>query len=1305
LVFPLSLAQQRLWLLERLAGANPDGHLSCAFRVKGKLDAGALEAALGALVLRHGALRTGFAERGGELAQVVAPSLPVPLAAADLGGHAEGRRAAELARLVEEGRSAAFDLERGPLLRARLLRLGGEEQVFQLTAHPLICDDRSMALMARELSALYRAFSRGEPPPLPALAAQYGDYAAWQREWLRSGAAEPLLAYWTGRLADAPALELPTDKPRPAAQSFRGQSLRFSLPPALGEGLKALGRGEGASLSVTLLAAFNALLHRYSGQDDIVVGMPAAGRSRPEFEGVFGLFINPLALRTDLSGNPSFRELLARVRDATLAAFDHQDMPFEKLAESLPPQRGLGRNPLFHVWFVAQGADPAELRLDGLAVEPLPAREEAATFDLAVQVEETPRGDEITLAYAADLFEAETIARLAGHFQTLLEGVVARPQARLSELPLLTESERRQLLVDWNETATAFPQDRYLHELFEEQAARSPEAVAVVHEGQPLSYGGLNARANQLAHHLRGIGVGPEALVAICVERSLDMVVGLLGILKAGGAYVPLDPGYPRERLEFILEDSAPVALLTQGRFTALFGEAAASLPVIDLSAERPAWESQPETNPDRNSVGLTPENLANVLYTSGSTGKPKGVGARHRSLQNLLPWYIKEFAIARDDAILVATSHSYDLTQRNLFGPLLAGARLVLAGEPFDPRAVVKLVAKERVSMMNLTPSGFHALIDANADGELGGLRCVVLGGEPVQPSRLQQLPPPRPEFINGYGPTECTGVITCHRMSPDLAQYLNRPVPIGRPIANARVYLLDAHQQPVPIGVAGEIHIGGVPVGRGYLNRPALTAERFVRDPFAPEADARMYKTGDLARWLGDGTIEFLGRNDFQVKIRGYRIELGEIEAALREHPRLREAVASVYEPVPGDKRLAAYLVPQEGNQAPAPAELREFLKPKLPEFMIPSAFVLLDALPLTPNGKLDRKALPKPRPAGPADAHGTPRNETERQLAGLWQSLLGVERVGVEDNFFERGGHSLLAVRVVAEVKRLFDADIALGALYQSPTVAELAKLIDAGHPPPDGYSLVPIQTRGSRPALFAIHTLTFTDLFPYLGQDQPLYFLRYGMAARVADRPVPLPPLAELAAHYVLEMRKAQPQGPYYLMGYSFGGLVAYEMACQLQADGQRVAFLALMDTYLTEERRRLPVRQVIRKLGRQTLGGLRRLVKNKINFLLKARKNNTDFWPHLYMPAADHAARKGYKPKAYPGHVTLFKARDIEESMFYSYCHPEHAWIRLLGDGLEIQEIPGEHLSIFKEPHVRDLVAKLTACMDKALCGN
>ena len=1116
---------------------------------------------------------------------------------------------------------------------------------------------------------------------------------------------ERQLDYWKARLADAPTLELPTDKPRPAVQSFHGATQQFSLPLDLAEGLNALSRREGVTLFMTLVAAFQILLHRYSGQDDIVIGTPPAGRSRLELEGLIGFFVNNLVLRTDLSGNPSFRELLAQVREVALGAYTHQDIPFEKLVEALNPQRDLGRSPLFQVMFVLLSTSDNPLTLNAATVEPLPVDTGTTQFDLTLELSETPHGLTGRVEYATDLFETATIARLIGHFQTLLEGIVAHPEARLSELPLLTEPERQQLLVEWNNTAATFPRDKCIHELFEAQAAATPQAVAVVHEDSQLTYAELNAQANQLAHHLRELGVKPDVLVAICVERCLNMMVGLLAILKAGGAYVPLNPSYPVDLLATMLEDSAPIALLTQGRLVNLFAGMAKTLPVIDLEAEICCWANQPDTNLDIQKLGLNPKHLAYVIYTSGSTGKSKGVMIEHEGLCSMITDLRNRYEIGSDDRILQFAPISFDMSVEEIFVTLLAGAALVLRNDELISGASTfwALCEMKGVTVVNLPTLFWQQLAQDDQALIPRTIRLIIIGGDAVSGKVLAawfEGESYRPKLFNAYGPTETTVNATIHESSADSLSWQS----IGRPIANTRIYILDANNQPAPIGLVGELYIGGAGIARGYLNRPVLTAERFVVDLFTPEADKRMYRTGDLARWLVDGTIEFLGRNDFQVKIRDFRIELGEIETKLAGHPAVREVVVLAREDSEGDKRLVAYLVLKD-HFMPSVSELRDFLKKKMPEFMVPSAFVFLEALPITTNGKLDRKALPEPDQSRlDLDVDFiAPGNPIEKQLAEIWSNVLKIEPIGIRDNFFELGGHSLLAVRVIVEVNKLFKTDLSLGAIYQSPTVEELGIIISSGNQQPSWYSLVPIQVQGSRPPLFAIHTISLQDLPRHLGKDQPLYFLRYGMAAENNNRSVRLPQLEALASHYIEELQQVQPHGPYYLMGFSFGGVIAYEMACQLVANGHQVNFVGLLDTYLTQEKRLLPYHRIMHNFFRLRPSQLLARLKSKITDLTVPYKYGTDFWPHMYTSAPDIACYKDYQLKTYNGRVTLFQGWE-EESTLFSRTPPEQAWKKFLGDRLGVQQITGAHFDICKEPHVKILLEKLIACMDKAMNG-
>ncbi|MFI3156897.1 MAG: amino acid adenylation domain-containing protein, partial [Methylococcaceae bacterium] len=829
--------------------------------------------------------------------------------------------------------------------------------------------------------------------------------------------------------ANPPTLKLPTDRPRPAVQSFHGATRHFNLSSGLTGKLNTLSRHENVSLFITLLAAFHTLLHRYSGQDDIMTGTPARR--------------DTLALRTDLSNNPGFRDLLVQV-----GANANQDIPL-KPVETLHPQRDRSGNPLFQVMFELKNSLDNRRPLNEARAGFLQADSETILFDLGLELSEAADGLTGRLKYATDLFDVSTIDRLIGHFQTLLEGIVTQPEARLSELPLLTEAERRQLLVNWNDTAASFPDDKCIHELFEAQAAATPQAVAVIHEQNRITYAELNAQANRLAHHLCGLGVKPDTRVAICAERNLNMVVGLLAILKAGGAYVPLDPAYPKERLEFMLEDCSPLALLTQGRFESLFAGITSDLKVIDLEAEHPPWANRPGTNPDRSQQGLDPKHLAYVIYTSGSTGTPKGVMIEHRGLCNMITDLRNRYRIRAEDRILQFVAIAFDVSVQDIFSALLSGAALVLRSDEWIANAgkFWALCEQNKVSIVTLPTLFWQQLAQDEQAVIPATIRQIIIGGEAVNNKVLAawfERKSYRPKLFNEYGPTETTVNATIYQPLADSLSWQS----IGRPIANMRVYILDACRQPVPIGLTGELYIAGAGVARGYLNRPDLTAERFIADPFTTEAEARMYKTGDLARWLADGTLEFVGRNDFQVKIRGFRIELGDIEAKLAEHPAVRQAAVSAHEDREGFKHLVAYVVLQD-DFTPDIAELRDFLKRKMPEFMLPSAFMFPAALPVTPNGKLDRKALPVPDMSHRLQHDGfiAPRSPMEELIAGIWSEILSVAAIGSQDNFFEQGGDSLLALQFISRFRERLALEIPLRTLFDLPTVTELAAHLES------------------------------------------------------------------------------------------------------------------------------------------------------------------------------------------------------------------------------------------------------------------
>ncbi|RSZ55173.1 amino acid adenylation domain-containing protein, partial [Massilia atriviolacea] len=1044
-VLPLSFAQQRLWFLDQLDhSAGAAYHMPAALRLSGALDKAALRAALERMVARHESLRTTFACVDGEPSQRIgAADCGFDLREADLGQLEGEAQQAEVIRISSEEVKRLFDLAAGPLIRGQLLRLGEREHVLLLTQHHIISDGWSIGVLVSEVSALYQAFVQGQPDPLPALAIQYADYAAWQRAWLQGEVLQAQIAFWTGHLAGAPALlELPTDRPRPAVQSHAGSTAQFSLSPALSDGVRALSQRHGVTLFMTMLAAWATLLSRLSGQGDVVVGTAVANRQRTEIEALIGFFVNTLALRVRLDDNPTVAGLLEQVRNSTLAAYEHQDLPFEQVVDALQPERSMSYSPLFQT-MISMNDTPSggALALPGLSIAGIEQEKTTSQFDLSLAL--TDAGTHIVagFSYAVGLFDSATIERMFGQFERLVGAMVADDTQRIGSLALLGEAERHQVLRGFNDTDTNYAQGELLHGLFEARALAQPDAPALVCEDETLSYDELNFRANQLARHLLALGVKPDDRVAICVERSVDMVVGLFGILKAGAGYVPLDPGYPVDRLAFMLADCAPAVLLTQQALAAVLP--APGVPVVVLDgADAPLIAWRDGSNPDV--AGLSGASLAYVIYTSGSTGMPKGVMNEHHAVANRLHWMQERFALDAHDRVLQKTPFSFDVSVWEFFWPLLAGAAIVLAKPEGhkSPEYLRQLIDRSGVTTLHFVPSMLQAFMEQAQLWRNTSIRRVFCSGEALQPALRTRFCAawPQMELHNLYGPTEAAVDVTWFDCTSGGWPGM---VPIGRPIANTRIYILDAHGQPVPQGVAGEIHIGGVQVARGYFNRPELTAERFIGDPFSDREGARLYKTGDLGRWLADGNVEYLGRNDFQVKIRGFRIELGEIEARLLACEGVRDAVVLAREDVPGDQRLVAYLL----GEALAPAALRSQLSAHLADYMIPSAFVTLDAFPVTANGKLDRKALPAPDAGAVISrAYEAPHGETELAIAAIWQPLLGIEQVGRHDHFFELGGHSLMVVKVIEQLRKQgWNADVR--SVFAAPSVAALAALLGA------------------------------------------------------------------------------------------------------------------------------------------------------------------------------------------------------------------------------------------------------------------
>jgi len=1079
-LLPASIAQQRVWFLDQL---EPEGaaayNVPLSRRLRGPLDTAALERALSALVARHEPLRTTFTVLDGVPHQLIGPARALELEVVDLG--AESDPEARALELVEQDATTPFDLATGPLLRARLLRLAAEDHVLSLTLHHNVVDGWSAGVLNRELAELYGAFVEGREPALPELEIQYGDYAAWQREWIAEGGLDRQLEFWKQYLAGAPALlELPTDHPRPSRQSFRGAIVRTQLGPELRDAVRKLGEREGATLFMTLLTAWVVLLSRYSGQEDIVVASPIANRNRTELEGLIGYFANTIALRASLHDDPTFAELLRRVRGSSLDAFSNQDVPFEKLVEELNPERHLGHNPIAQVLFALQRTVESRTTLPGLEQEQLRTGKTTAKFDLSLFASENADGLGLSVEYATDLFDEATAQRVLGHYVTLLEAAIADPERPVAELELLTAAERDELLRERNDTAAEYPR-ACLHELFATQAAARPDAPAVRSGEQRLTYGELDRRANQLAHELIALGVRRGDLVGICMERGTDLVVAMQGVLKAGAAYVPVDPGHPPQRQAFLLEDAQAPVLLTQSALRAHLPAGEARIVCLDEVAERLA--AHPAQAPD---IEHDPEQLAYVIYTSGSTGRPKGVEITHRSVVNLVTHMRERPGLSPGEVVVNLTTPAFDLSVPDFHLTLCCGAELVIVAreEAQDGELLARRLRECGASFVQATPTTWQLLLDAGWPGQPG--MKVVAGGEALSRALVQALLERGAELWHMYGPTETTVWSSIRPLESG-----SGPVPLGGPIANTSFYVLDPRGRPVPVGVAGELHIGGHGLARGYRRRPELTAEKFVPDPFSGQPGARMYRTGDLLRWRPDGTLEFLGRIDHQVKIRGYRIELGELESVLREHPAVRETVLVAREDQPGDARLVAYVV--AAAPAPSPGELRDHLRRSVPDYMIPSAFVFLDELPLTPNRKIDRKALPAPGGGRELDEEFVaPRTADEEAIAAIWRELLGLDRVGVQDNFFSLGGHSLRATQLMSRIRETLGVTLPLRAIFEAPTVAGLAR--EAGRVRGAGTApeLPPIVVRHDLragepvvlPASFAQQRLWFLDqLEPY------------------------------------------------------------------------------------------------------------------------------------------------------------------------------------------------------------------------------
>ena len=1319
----LSFAQQRLWFLEQYEPNKYYYNIPSVRRLKGKLDVDALHRALNAIIDRHESLRTTFIKVDGEAVQVIARELVIDLPMTDLQGQDPKDQERTLKRLIREKAKRPFDLSKGPLIRCFLIRLGMKEFVLHLTMHHIISDGWSMDLFYRELWSLYEDISNEENSALPPLSVQYADFAEWQRQWLQGEVLDGQLDYWKAKLSGAPSvLALATDKPRPPVQGFSGAQHTAVLPRSVLADLKILSSESGSTLFMTLLAVYQLLLHRYSGQKDILVGSPVAGRQSAEIENLIGFFVNTLVLRTDFSTNLTIRELLDQVREVVLGAFEHQDVPFEKLVEELKPERLPSHPPLVQVMIALQNMPQSFQQVPGLEILPERFEGDVAKFDLTLFAAETTGGLDLSLVYNTDLFEKSTIERMMGHFTVLLQGILSDPEQRIYELPLLTDPEQQQLLQTWNKTKTGYPRDFCVHQLFENQVEKTPDATAIEFGTDRLTYKELENRTNQLANYLHDKGVGPDVLVGICMERSLDMIVGMLGILKAGGAYVPLDPSYPKERLDFMLSETGTPILLTQQQF-----RDSASYQNSEICCLDADWDTISKYNTDRLQCDVGPNSPAYVIYTSGSTGRPKGVCVPHRGISRLV-MNTNYICLAPSDRIANASNSSFDAATFEIWGALLNGACLVglLKQDLLSPKKLTEQLLKKRISVLFLTTALFNQIV-AEEPSAFRSLDSLLFGGEAVDPKWVRTLlrnsPPKR--LLHVYGPTENTTFTTWHEVKhlEDEAS----TVPIGKPISNTAVYILDRHMKPTPVGIPGELYIGGDGLAKGYYNRPELTSRKFVSNPFSVEKDEKLYKTGDLARYLPNGDVEFIGRIDNQIKLRGFRIELGEIEAILNQHAAINDVAVVLREDQPGKKRIVAYTV-FKPEKAIGISEIRAFVQEKVPDYMVPSAFVQMDMLPLTQNGKINRKALPVPGIAQikSEESYLAPRDYLEIQIAKIWEKALGISPVGIRDNFFDLGGHSLLAVQILFHIKKIVGKEIPVAELFKSPTVEQLADIVRL-----KGWSspfslLIPFQPLGSKPPFFCIHGAA-AEAANHIGLDQPFYGgFPHGFDGKRISKST-----REMAEDYIKEIRVIQPTGPYFIGGYSFGGVLAFEIAHQLKDQGQEIALLVLIDATSNSS----PAKNSKEKMSfvpksisiDSTQSFLKRIGSRLISLSTKDKMIYiiNGFWHKLfrrtgiekktkevfcicclvagipvpqglrkfYRGIVFKKAARDYTPPKFDGNVVLLRAEKGNSGL-------QNYWEKKVISKLVIHEVPGGHLDLFEPPQVEVLAKKLKICLEE-----
>lgn len=1305
----LSFAQERLWFLQKLAPDSGAYNLGSAWRLTGALNREALLRSLNEIVRRHSILRAFFVWQFDRVAQIINPLEDFRISQSDFCNLSEEAARTRLQDLLKTELQRPYRLSREFPLRLHLVRLTPSEHILVAASHHIVWDAWSQNLFQQELSRLYEAFTTGAASPLEELPIQYSNYALWQREQVQGALFETQRTYWQKQLEDAGTLQLPTDRPAPLTQSYSGDVYHFRLSQELTSALKNFSTEQDATLFMTLLAAFNVLLYRYSGQSDFTVGIPVASRSQAELESLIGCFLNILALRTDVAPETSFQTLLANTKRVTLDALSNQDVPFEKLVELLHLERNPTKTPLIQTLFQLQNTPRHPLALPQIETVRLPSEPEATHYELSVTLREEAGAITGRIDYSNTLFFPETIARMARHFENLLHAVVSNPDTAVGSLPMLSEAESEQILVDWNRTQVDWTEDDYTA-LFEQQVERTPNAVAVVFEKESLTYRQLNRRANQLARQLQEAGVSPDVPVGLCVERSLDMLIGFLGILKAGGACVPLNPEYPTERLDYILDDVQAPVLITQSRLDAHLPETTAQVLCIDRDAPRIAKQSG-----DNFISGALPSHLAYIIYTSGSTGYPKGVLVERRGMQNHIQSKIMDLGLTEDDRVVQSASQSFDIAVWQLLTALLVGGttHIVTQDTASTPVSLITYCTDNSITILEVVPSFLSVLL--GADLPLGKepkpfttLRWLVSTGEALPPTLCREwfAQYPNTPLINAYGPTECSDRIAHYPLyAPPGSSVLH--LPIGRPLANTQLYILDTALQPVPIGVTGELYIGGTGVGRGYLDHPEETRKRFIANPFG---SGRLFKTGDAVRYLPDGNVEFLGRNDRQVKLRGFRIELGEIESVLEQHPAIHRSVAVVLQRDADEKRLIAYIVLHKNSHA-AMGDIEPWLRGKLPHYMVPSAFVFIDDIPRTSRGKLDYAALPPPELSLSMRKKTAPRDALEIQFTRIWEQILGVKPIGIDDDFFEFGGHSLLAVRLFDQIQRVTGKRLPVATLFQHPTIAQLAELIRQENWLPPWKSIAPIQPGGSKPPVYLVPPMASTSLkiegiTRYLPKNQPVYALEY---LGLKEDESPHSSVEEMANYYVEQICTLQPEGPYLIGGFCFGCMVALEIAQQLHRQGKEVALLALVGASRPD---RGPTWQPPKRFSREHWMVLQEYWK-ELGFGVWFRKYAIRTFHKLIRPLeqrpkvldntfeAHTKAQVQYQAQQYTGRLLLIQTEDFVKSYI------SEKWNEIGVGVSEFIVIEGvsHREALYKEPYTRQIAEQLTKKIDEIVEKN